>query len=323
MRRARLEPQQRSNPACRCRSRRTAWGPPLTGLISAAPPPTSRRVPRVSETSGSGADLPRSGDRRQPLARRARGGLPHTLESTAPRSDAAAPVSRAASRMRAAVFIASPISAISFFCAPSSPITTGPAWMAARKAGTSPNARAIVGARARRAARRAANRRGSAPLGSAPARQTAITSSPTYLWISPPSRDDLRRHVGEEGVEQIEEALLAEPLGERRSNRSRSTIEQHPLLAARPAIAPGGEGEQHAGPEQFVDAEQQVERDAASKSVEGDVAAGRAPSPAAGRYSSCATAIDPRDTTRNRSRRAARNRRERQALSARVAPSRR
>ena len=72
---------------------------------------------------------------------------------------------------------------------------------------------------------------------------------------------DGERQVGDEAVEEVEEAQLAEALGDR-GGGAHVDEQQRALLDARVVIAPRDEGEQHARAEQRVDAEQQVEAEA-------------------------------------------------------------
>src|SRR5208283_154301 len=83
-----------------------------------------------------------------------------------------------------------------------------------------------------------------------------------------------KRQVGDETVEEVQKALLAETLGDR-GGRAHVDEQQNALLTTRVVIAPRDEGEEHARAKQIVDAQQQIVADT-QREREDDVGAGDA-----------------------------------------------
>jgi len=163
-------------------------------------------------------------------------------------------VSRQASKMRAAVFIVSPISAISLLKDPSSPTATGPQCRPARKSGTTPNSRCgalrgdpVEGGEGGVDARRRIRAGREVPCCDHLVADILVNSAARFR--------DSERHVADKAVEQAEIAQFAEALGD--GGRGAHVDEQErALLNPGVMIPPGGEGEQHARAEEVVDAEE-------------------------------------------------------------------
>ena len=151
-------------------------------------------------------------------------------------------VSRQASKMRAVVFIVSPISAISLLKDPSSPTATGPQIGRALRSDPVEGGESGVDARRRiRAGRKA------------PCCDHLVAD----IFVNSAARfGDGERHVADKAVQQAEIPQFAEALGD--GGRGAHVDEQErALLDPGVMIAPGGEGEQHARAEEVVDTEEE------------------------------------------------------------------